>query len=152
MNKSKRITAAVIFWILTAAAMFMIFRFSCDDGDESAEISENLLSVIVAYIGKFISHNVLRKIAHFCEFAALGFFAVGAFRYTLKSSRFYYPLILCVCYAVSDEIHQYFVPGRACRIFDVFIDSCGSLCGIGLFCLTILIILKILQKKAAKNR
>lgn len=35
-------------------------------------------------------------------------------------------ILICFLYAVSDEIHQYFVPGRACRIFDVTIDTLGS--------------------------
>ena len=29
-------------------------------------------------------------------------------------------------YAVTDEIHQYFVPGRACRLLDVTVDTCGA--------------------------
>ena len=33
-------------------------------------------------------------------------------------------------YAVSDEIHQYFVPGRACMLRDMLLDTCGSLAGI----------------------
>jgi VanZ family protein len=35
-------------------------------------------------------------------------------------------------YAVSDEIHQYFIPGREMRAFDVFIDSLGVIAGLGL--------------------
>lgn len=33
-------------------------------------------------------------------------------------------------YATSDEIHQYFVPGRACMVEDVFIDTLGIVLGI----------------------
>ena len=130
--------------------MIMICLFSCDNAQESSERSENLLSIIIAYIGQFVSHNLLRKIAHFCEFAALGFFTAGGFRFTLKNAKFYYPLIACALYAVSDEIHQFFVPGRACRIFDVFIDSCGALFGIAVFLLFNLIVQKIMQRKMTK--
>ncbi len=49
-------------------------------------------------------------------------------------------LLAAVLYSVSDEIHQYFVPGRACRIFDVGVDSLGALTGILAFVLAVVII------------
>ncbi|MBP3443041.1 MAG: VanZ family protein [Clostridia bacterium] len=55
-----------------------------------------------------------------------------------------HPLLL---YAVSDEVHQYFVPERACRVFDIFVDTCGAMTGIGIFLLFIFIISKIVKKK-----
>ena len=113
----------------------LIFLFSCEDGEESKEVSENLLGLIIEYLGNIVSHNVLRKIAHFTEYTALGFFMCGAIHFSFGKKRFYVPLIPCALYAVSDEIHQYFVPERACRIFDVFIDTCGSLTGILIFLL-----------------
>jgi len=36
-------------------------------------------------------------------------------------------------YALSDEIHQLFVPGRAFQVFDLFIDFLGSLFGVFLY-------------------
>ena len=35
-------------------------------------------------------------------------------------------ILLCVGYAISDEIHQLFVDGRAGSLMDVMIDSMGS--------------------------
>jgi VanZ family protein len=29
-------------------------------------------------------------------------------------------------YAVFDEIHQYFIPGRACEIGDILVDAAGA--------------------------
>lgn len=46
-------------------------------------------------------------------------------------------VVFCVLYAVSDELHQYFVPGRACRWFDVGVDTAGILLGTFLFWLTV---------------
>lgn len=40
------------------------------------------------------------------------------------------PLLIGFLYAVSDEIHQYFVPGRAMQARDVLIDTSGVLLGI----------------------
>jgi len=37
---------------------------------------------------------------------------------------------LCFAYAVSDEFHQYFVPGRGPRWGDVMLDSFGAALGI----------------------
>lgn len=37
--------------------------------------------------------------------------------------------IFCAFYACTDELHQYFVPGRSCRFFDVCVDSTGAFCG-----------------------
>lgn len=37
--------------------------------------------------------------------------------------------VFCALYACSDELHQYFVPGRSCRFFDVCVDSAGAFCG-----------------------
>lgn len=144
MQKNKPL--AVIFWLLTAAVMVIIFMFSADTGEESEEISQSLFGILIDYIGRFISHDVLRKIAHFTEFAALGFCVTGAIHYTSGKRNFLLSLVPCVLYAVSDEIHQYFVPERACRIFDIFIDSCGVATGIGIFTIILFIVFKISQR------
>ena len=39
-------------------------------------------------------------------------------------------LILCVVYAISDEVHQYFVPDRAFAVTDIMIDTAGSIFGL----------------------
>lgn len=145
LNKNKFL--AVIFWILSVAVMYIIFMFSAATGEESEEVSQNLLSKIIEFIGNFISHNTLRKLAHFSEFAALGFCMTGAIHYTFGKQKFYVPLIPCFLYAVTDEIHQHFVPERACRVFDMFVDTCGVMTGIGIFILLIFIISKIIKKK-----
>jgi VanZ family protein len=41
----------------------------------------------------------------------------------------------CILYAVADELHQLFVPGRAASPVDVLIDTGGALLGILLFAL-----------------
>lgn len=143
--RALRISTATLFWLLTAAVMYIIFCFSADTGVESKEISEKLLAIIINYLSG-ISHNFLRKLAHFSEYAALGFCFFGAIHFTFNVKKIYIPLIPCVLYAVSDEIHQYFIPERACRLFDVFIDTCGSAVGILVF----LLILHICKRLAAK--
>ena len=38
--------------------------------------------------------------------------------------------LIGTAYAVTDEFHQSFVPGRSCELRDVMIDSCGVLTGV----------------------
>ena len=143
----KNVPLAIIFWILAVGVAYLIFSFSCATGTESAAVSRGLLNLIIEYIGNFISHDILRKSAHFLEFAALGFFVGGGIRFTFGRDKIYIPLAVCLLYSVSDEIHQCFVPGRAGMVFDVFVDVCGSLIGILVLTLIIFLIHKITEKR-----
>jgi VanZ family protein len=68
--------------------------------------------------------TVLRKLAHMAEYAVLGALLQRA------TGRAGIALALGVAYAVSDEIHQTFVPGRAGAPLDVAIDTAGVLLGV----------------------
>jgi len=39
-------------------------------------------------------------------------------------------LIFASLYALSDELHQYFVPGRSCDIIDLLVDILGIFVGV----------------------
>lgn len=75
---------------------------------------------------------VLRKIAHAGEFGILailiarGLGADGKKDY-LKAAA------LAILYAISDEIHQGFVPGRVASPIDILIDSFGAILGLIIF-------------------
>lgn len=49
-------------------------------------------------------------------------------------------------YACSDELHQYFVPGRSCQFKDVLIDTFGVITGI-MLSMVIIRIYDILKNK-----
>ncbi len=70
---------------------------------------------------------ILRKLAHFAEFAVLGLLLSWLFRMLRK--QFWYPLLLGIGAACVDETIQCFVPGRGPGIVDVAIDACGILTG-----------------------
>lgn len=72
--------------------------------------------------------GLLRKIAHFAEFTALGLLLAWQIR-LLKKKR-WYPLPLGMAAACVDEAIQLFVPDRGPSLRDVGIDSCGVLTGI----------------------
>jgi VanZ family protein len=70
---------------------------------------------------------------HFCVYTALAWHfgrALSSEAPKLDSFK-----IVCLCgvfgllYGISDEFHQLFVSGRTCDIFDVNIDTIGSLIG-----------------------
>ncbi len=70
----------------------------------------------------------LRKIAHITEYFILTFLLYRAFRDSFKMNAFrlfMYPAFFSLLYAISDEIHQYFVLTRSCSVQDVLIDSIG---------------------------
>ena len=82
-------------------------------------------------------HGLLRKLAHFSEFCALGMLLSWLFA-MLKERKwaFILPSLACGCLtACVDETLQRFVPGRGPSIKDVGIDSAGVILGIGLLLL-----------------
>ena len=73
---------------------------------------------------------ILRKIAHIVEYFIFTFLLYRAFKGSFNMSifqLFIYPFTLSFLYAVSDEFHQSFVPGRSASIRDVLIDTIGIL-------------------------
>jgi VanZ family protein len=78
-----------------------------------------------------VIHFITRKLAHFTEYAILGFLAARAFRSSprsgIRSRWFLISVILVVAYALIDEYHQSFVPSRTASVYDSFIDIAGGL-------------------------
>ncbi len=144
--------------------MIAIFVFSCENSDTSnATSGEFIKKLCIFFIDGFehlpeqerveiISQNqaVIRTLAHFSIFAALGFFAsltLTSFA-VFKLKNLVFSTLFCVFYALSDEIHQHFVPGRAFQFSDILVDSLG--CIVGILLVTCLAAI-ILKKKVNKN-
>lgn len=72
---------------------------------------------------------ILKKTAHFMEYGILAILFYRSFVNSEinKKKSLIYSFILTVLYAVSDEIHQLYTPGRDARVRDVLIDSAGAL-------------------------
>ena len=119
----------------------MIFYLSHQPAAKSNELSTGITEVIIntietvapqAKIEKGDLHHIVRKNAHFFYYFELGILVVNALR---RSGVCGYrsvllALLICILYAVSDEVHQIFIPGRSGEIRDVIIDSTGSSVGI----------------------
>lgn len=123
--------APLVIWML------LIFFASTKAGgnDNSASLIVRLLGIIAPeeshrMTGETlrIMNYVVRKMAHITEYAILTLLAVRAIQFgavNLKPSAFLGAFGISVLYAMSDEIHQRFVPGRTSTSLDVLIDMCG---------------------------
>jgi VanZ family protein len=70
-----------------------------------------------------VCHMLVRKAAHFTEYGILFWLLARG----PMAKRPYLALMLCVVYALTDEGHQVFVPGRTASLYDVALDSTGAL-------------------------
>jgi VanZ family protein len=71
---------------------------------------------------------IVKKSAHITEYAI---FTVLLYRALLgsgvsRSKSFFYAFIVSICYAISDEFHQSFTPGREPTLRDVGFDTIGA--------------------------
>jgi len=132
------ILLAVVFW------MAIIFKLSAQPGEQSNLLSSKVTGVIVSLAQRFrpdvnvVSLNYfIRKCAHFLAYLVLGIIGLFAMRRIgfRGKKAIGLTLLLCISYAITDELHQGFVPGRTPKLTDVLIDSSGALLGIGIYML-----------------
>jgi VanZ family protein len=103
---------AVLLWGPPLALMAVIFYLSAQPS--------------TTHHGTFMF--ILRKIAHFTEYAVLLGLWFRALRTRLSLERaLVVSWVICVGYAATDEFHQTFVHGRVGIWRDVVIDACGAL-------------------------
>ena len=119
------------FYIWAAATLLCmgaIFLFSSFDAEESSQKSSYLTNMM---FGSVALESFVRKSAHFIVFAVLGFCAANTFKHRLSGKKlFLVSSGFASIYAVTDELHQYFVPGRSCQLSDWLIDTAGALFGV----------------------
>ena len=135
-----------IFLILAIIWMGVIYGYSAQPGDESGETSiwagtmfarifvpgfDDWSETEQIEFAEKIDHLV-RKAAHFTEYAILGFLVAGTYATKDKSKKknILIPWLLATIYAATDELHQVFVPGRDGNIKDVLLDSAGCIFGV----------------------
>jgi VanZ family protein len=68
--------------------------------------------------------------AHFTLYLVLGALLFRAFAKPISTTGLPLPMVIGALYAASDELHQYFVPGRQADIFDFMVDVTGLAFGI----------------------
>lgn len=129
----------IIIIILLLGTFYIIFSFSSQNGEESGNLSGKIAKFAVKQLPiqkteKSLKRTeaVIRKIAHFSIYTLVGFLLMSfVSTYAIKENkRMIISLIVGILYAISDEIHQSFIPNRSCQLTDVMIDSMGVLLGI----------------------
>ena len=135
---SKRFTAVI--FSLTAAMMLFAWIHSCFPADLSSRESEGVMMLVYKLFalfgaGQALTQHLIRKLAHFTEFFAVGALQFGC-AYCFDRRRPWrfgvYVLSAGLMTAVIDETIQLFVEGRAGMIADVWIDLAGVCCGAAL--------------------
>lgn len=149
------IVLRVLFTLLAAGTAVFIFSNSLQDGLASGLRSAAVtqwLNHVLAHVGvgwRFSEHLV-RKLAHFCEYALLGFWLMLALRvYTMRVlSHVSWPLLFGLLAGVLDEALQMSVDGRGSSVRDVLIDFSGVVCGllVALFLLLLVRMFHVLRK------
>lgn len=171
-------------FFLPALLIFqMLFIFAMSSfGHTSSDAQSNLFVDFIAQNFPHVRHGLennlislstliflVRKTAHFTEYAILGSLFFLNLRSWLKSNKslvkisksqttktvakktlsglIKHPLAMSILfsflYAITDEIHQVFVPGRSAQFRDVLIDTLGASFGVLLTYLTIKLFTKI---------
>ena len=161
MNKNR---IRWILWSLVIIWMVMIFIFSAQPSEQSSALSGGFIQSIMDIVNpdfeklppeqqKIIIENfqhITRKAAHLLAYTVLGILCMTALQQhaMMKKKRMITAFLICICYAVTDEVHQLFVSGRSAQVTDVCIDSLGALIGIGL----VISVLSLWQSFRIKNK
>ncbi|MGH9882826.1 MAG: VanZ family protein [Pyrinomonadaceae bacterium] len=118
--------------------LWMGFISFASTGEFSAVNTSRIIRPILLWLFPNISneslalvHVLVRKAAHFGEYAVLGFFAARA-SFTsshqfLRSNWSRWSVVLIAGYALLDEYQQSFVPTRTASVYDSLIDTAGGL-------------------------
>ena len=134
--------------LLVIAVMVMIYGFSAQNGEQSGAMSGRITTWIVNLLvpdfenmtpekQESLHYTVgflIRKTAHFLEYALLGFSLMLHIAQIQKKITVRLPWLwawaIGTLYAASDEFHQGFVAGRGPSVRDVMIDSNGVIVGV----------------------
>ncbi|MBQ8448754.1 MAG: VanZ family protein [Clostridia bacterium] len=149
-----------ILFALIIAVMAVIFALSAQNSAESSGTSGGVTELLLSLFGigkgnmseaEFTKlEGFIRSAAHFSGFAVLAFFVcllLSTYKFT-GARKLAFSVIFTSFYAITDEVHQFFVPGRACELSDWLVDTAGALTGAAAVLLIIFIKKKIKEKKS----
>ena len=145
--------------LLVLAMLAFIWGHSLMPADQSSQESESFLSFVQPAMTAVIRclqrlgvsaepSALVRKMAHFTEFAVLGVLMYLLFSSPEKHSRGLLPAAACLTAAAVDELLQRFAAGRAPALRDVGIDFGGACLGI----LLAAAILALLYRRGRRRR
>ena len=136
---TKRRILTLLFWLLTLLWTLMLFGFSGQDGQESADLSILATQFVLRLFPNIPCsfdrlHFLLRKLAHFTFFGAEGLLLGLSLMCSLRRVKPAACIALPACLAIAalNEYHQSFIDGRVASAMDVGIDFAGAALGVGL--------------------
>ncbi|MGN0526813.1 MAG: VanZ family protein [Acutalibacteraceae bacterium] len=151
MKHSKKrkiyITLSVIVVILVCAVIFLL---SAQNGYESTKTSNSILLFLQRISFNIFTPEAIRTTAHFCEYGLLSFLVTNLYWSVKGKINFVFAILTSWGYAWLDEIHQYFVPGRAFQLYDLTVDLSGIFLGTFTFWFLYLFIKKYRKDKIIK--
>ena len=125
-----------LFIIITFFVIGFIWWNSSKNGEESSGISQGVLYEIMQIFARIgistdITEHIIRKLAHFTEFTALGIlFSIDAVLFLKNMKQYVWiPLFIGLLVALIDETIQLFPIGRSSSVKDVWIDFSGVIFG-----------------------
>ena len=123
----------VVAW----AACISGFSTGVFTGKRTASILLPLLAALFPHVRPehlLTIHQVIRKLAHFTEYFVLSVLLYRALRqgprWDLRAAGM--AIVIAGLYAMLDEFHQWFVPGRTAAAGDSLIDVLGAAAAQGL--------------------
>ena len=147
LKKKRKIAWRVVAVLLVIAWMVMIFVMS----GASADTSRGQSSIVVELVKRIFNISsdqpelldnlttIVRKCAHAFEYFVLGILLLNVIRQFWPTmckkswARYWYLAVVgASIYAVTDEVHQVFVPGRSCELRDIMIDTVAASVGVGM--------------------
>ena len=129
----------MIYRIITAFLLILwvifIFSNSLDNADASTAKSGAVLALLRRILGSEgadLTEFIVRKTAHFTEFAIEGILLLSVVKgYTARPVKFLgWPFLGGLMTALADETIQLFSPGRSSQVTDVWIDFAGVVTGV----------------------
>jgi len=147
-------------WLFVAAYIYFIFSNSLEVASASETLSEKVSTALLSILSRFslyssnfsLFNHYVRKLAHFSEFAGLGFLVSLAMHICpLFRSRFFNFTLFLVAVPFADETIQRYVPGRSPQFHDMLIDGSGFLFG-AFFCYALILILMDLTGFVQRGR
>lgn len=126
-------------WLVAAACMVLfIWGNSMVPGDASSQLSHGVLRAVRDILcawglpADWLTNFIVRKIAHFSEYAVLGVCVAQGIDPGSRATRRRLLLMtaLLVLAPSIDETIQLFVTDRAGQVIDVVLDCCGAAFGV----------------------
>jgi len=123
-----------VFLILTLFWMGVVFSFSAENAADSKQTSLAFMEKVAEFFDLNITNkeaveSFLRSFAHFGLYLCGGAVSMALFIVACPRRKYLFCIVFGSIYAVLDEIHQIFVPGRAFEVKDIFIDLAGFMIG-----------------------